>query len=83
VSLGGFIQVIVSPFVFDEGEKAEGRVAAGRIVEAFDELADGDAGLAKSIAVMPTLARPLPQPFPPAPGGSCPHGAVNLRHRFG
>ena len=44
--LGGFIQVIMLPFVFDWGEITESRVAAGRIVEAFDELEDGGAGLA-------------------------------------
>ena len=37
---------MVFPFVFDGGGITEGRVAAGRIVEAFDELEDGDAGLA-------------------------------------
>ena len=34
------------PFVFDGGEITEGRVAAGRIVEAFDELEDGHPRLA-------------------------------------
>ena len=29
------------PFVFDGRKIAQGRVAAGRIVEAFDELKDG------------------------------------------
>ena len=34
------------PFVFDGGEITEGRMAAGRVVEAFDELKDGDPRLA-------------------------------------
>jgi hypothetical protein len=34
------------PFVFDGRKIAEGRMAAGRVVEAFDELKDGDPRLA-------------------------------------
>ena len=43
--LGRLGQVIASPFVFDGREIAQRRVAAGRIVEAFDELEDRHAGL--------------------------------------
>src|ERR1700727_3609874 len=34
------------PFVFDGGKIPKGRVATGRVVEAFDELKDGDPRLA-------------------------------------
>jgi hypothetical protein len=34
------------PFRIRWGEITEGRVAAGRIIEALDELEDGDAGVA-------------------------------------
>jgi hypothetical protein len=26
------------------------------------------------LSILPALAQPLPQPKPPGPGGSCPHG---------
>jgi hypothetical protein len=29
---------------------------------------------ALTLSIVPALAQPLPQPKPPGPGGSCPHG---------
>jgi hypothetical protein len=29
---------------------------------------------ALALSILPALAEPLPQPKPPGPGGSCPHG---------
>jgi hypothetical protein len=57
VGLGGFSHGIVFPFVFDWREIADGRVAARRIVKAFDELKDRHSRL----AVRPE-ATPIDQP---------------------
>ena len=29
------------------------------------------------LSILPALAQPLPQPKPPGPGGSCPHGYMS------